>query len=479
MKINFLYTAQLRKIRPEHLLLILLIIMVSSCSKIDMIIDALRDRDQAPKEVDVKVIADSLVSPLGVIAVPDDNQGISGKSDKSSSDKRLFVIDQIGKIWVIDAQGRKMREPFLDITSKLVALSPNYDERGLLGFALHPEFSRNGRFFVYYTAPPRPGGPQPGSSWNNLSRISEFRVSSLNSNKADMNSERPLIELNDPQSNHNGGTLAFGPDNYLYISIGDGGAANDVAPGHVEDWYPVNAGGNGQDIEANLFGNILRIDVNRGSPYAIPRDNPFVGKPGKDEIYAYGFRNPYRFSFDMGGTHRLFAGDAGQVLYEEIDVVNKGGNYGWNVKEGTHCFNAANNKTELPSCPDVDSLGNRLIDPVIEINNFQNPLGGRATTVIGGNVYRGQSIPQFRGKYIFGTFSQTPPVPNGELFVTSSEGPGLWAYQEISLKSSPNDIGYYLKGFGQDNEGEIYLTVSKVLGPTGMTGRILKLVPVR
>jgi glucose/arabinose dehydrogenase len=302
----------------------------------------------------------------------------------------------------------------------------------------------------------------------------------MNSNKADMNSEKPLLEIDDPQGNHNGGMIAFGPDdNYLYIAIGDGGAANDVAPGHVEDWYPVNAGGNGQDVEQNLFGNILRIDVDGGNPYAIPRDNPFVGKVGRDEIYAYGFRNPYRFSFDMGGSHRLFAGDAGQVLYEEVSVVNKGGNYGWNVKEGTRCFNAASNLTELPSCPSVDNLGNMLIDPVIEINHFRNPLGGKATTVIGGNVYRGKAIPQYSGRYIFGTFSQAPGVPNGELFITTTEGPGLWSYQEITLKSTPNDLGYYLKGFGQDNDGEIYLAVSRFAGPSGNVGRILKLVPAK
>ena len=485
MKITLLCSAQLRKLSQLAFLFMFLTGVFSRCSKVDQLIDSLHPKTPGPKQVDVKVIADSLVSPLGVVAVPEDKKhgggrfGGSAKSNEPATDKRLFVIDQIGKIWVIDAQGRKLSEPFLDITTKMVTLNPNYDERGLLGFALHPEFTRNGRFFVYYTAPPRPGGPQAGATWNNLSRISEFKISAMNSNKADMSTERALIEINDPQSNHNGGTIAFGPDNYLYIAIGDGGGANDVGPGHVEDWYPVNAGGNGQDVEANLFGNILRIDVNRGNPYGIPNDNPFVGKTGKDEIYAYGFRNPYRFSFDMGGTNRLFAGDAGQVLYEEIDVVTKGGNYGWNVKEGTHCFNTANNDTTLPSCPSVDPFGNMLIDPVIEVTHFRNPKGGgKATTIIGGNVYRGRSLPQFSGKYIFGSFSQSAGVPNGELFVTTSEGAGLWSYQELTLKSTPNDIGYFLKGFGQDNHGEIYLTVSRVAGPTGRTGRVLKLVPV-
>jgi glucose/arabinose dehydrogenase len=420
------------------------------------------------KGVDIQLIADNFTSPIGVVAAPD----IS---------KRLFVIDQVGKIWIIDADGNKLATPFLDISGKLVTLNPNGDERGLLGLAFHPNYLINRRFFVYYNAPPRPGGPQEGSTWNNLSKIVEFRTSSSNPNLADINTERVILELDDPQGNHNGGTLAFGPDDHhLYISIGDGGAANDVAPGHVEDWYDVNAGGNGQDVEANLFGNILRIDVDNGNPYGIPADNPFVGKVGKGEIYAYGFRNPYRMSFDIGGNHELFAGDAGQLLYEEIDIVKKGGNYGWNVKEGTHCFNAANNTTTLPSCPDKDEFGNPLIDPIIELNNARNPAGGKATTIIGGNVYRGLTIPNYFGKYIFGTFSQSFGTPNAELFIaTPSTSGGLWSYDEISLKSSPNDIGYYLKGFGQDWFGEIYLTVTGVAGPTGNTGKVFKLVPAK
>jgi len=418
------------------------------------------------KSVDLQLVADNLTSPIGVVAVPD-------------ASNRLFVIDQVGKIWIIGANGARLGAPFIDVTNRLPSLSPFYDERGLLGFAFHPDYKTNGKFYVYYQLPPRPGGPQAGVNWNNLSRISEFKVSASNPNAADLATERVLLEMDDPQSNHNGGTLAFGPDGYLYISIGDGGAADDVAPGHVEDWYPVNAGGNGQDIEANLFGNILRIDVNTGNPYGIPVDNPFVDKPGKDEIYAYGFRNPYRFSFDMGGSHHLYVGDAGQSLYEEVDDVRKGGNYGWNVKEGTHCFNAASDLTELANCPDVDNLGNPLIDPVIELNNAANPRGGIATTVIGGNVYRGHAIPGFMGKYIFGTFSQSFTTADGELFIAQPGGPGLWPFQEIHLVSHPDDIGYFLKGFGQDNEGEIYLAVSGKLGPSGSTGKVFKLVPAQ
>ena len=432
----------------------LLALMLTGCKKDD------HDDDNNSKAVDLQLITDNLVSPIGLVTAPGDN--------------RLFVIDQVGKVWIIK-DGTRLATPFIDVSSKMVTLAAGYDERGLLGLAFHPDYKTNGRFFIYYQLPPRAGGPQTGVAWNNLSRISEFKVSG-DMNVADMNSEKILLEMDDPQSNHNGGTVAFGPDGYLYISIGDGGSANDVAPGHVTDWYTPNAGGNGQDLDSNLFGNILRINVNSGSPYGIPTDNPFVGKPGKDEIYAYGFRNPFRFSFDMGGDRKLLVGDAGQALWEEVSVVSKGGNYGWNVKEGRHCFNAAMSSQVLPSCPSIDNLGNPLIDPVIELNNAANPAGGKATTVIGGNVYRGKAISGWDGKYIFGTFSQSATTADGELFISQTSNASEWTYDEVNLKSHANDIGYFLRGFGQDNDGEIYLTVSSMSGPSGNTGKVFKLV---
>lgn len=458
MKVNFTQAICLSRRSITGSLAVLFLgtmIVIEGCKKPD---------DRPPQMITTKVIAEGLASPLGLVEAPD-NSG------------RLFIFDQVGKIWIVDKDGNKMTTPFLDISGAMIDLNEGGDERGLIGFAFHPEYKSNGRFFIYYNRPPRPGGPEGGGAWNNLSRIAEFKVSASDPNRADMSSEKVLLDIDDPQGNHNGGTLAFGRDGYLYISIGDGGAANDVAPGHVEDWYDENAGGNGQDVEANFFGNVLRIDVNSGEPYGIPADNPFVGKPGIDETYAYGFRNPYRFSFDMGGSGQLYLGDAGQNLYEEIDVVRKGGNYGWNVKEGTHCFDAANPNMELPGCPTMDNLNNELIDPVIEVNNAANPKGGRATTIIGGNVYRGKAIKGWNGKYIFGSFSQSFAGPNAELFMSTPGGPGLWDYEEITLKDHPNDIGYFLKGFGQDNEGEIYIAVSTVTGPSGTAGKVLKLVP--
>lgn len=424
------------------------------------------DDDSTPQTnpemvVDLVLLAEGMVSPVGLTEAPNDSGW-------------LYVIDQAGKIWIIDQDGNKLEDPFLDVTGKMVSLNANYDERGLLGLAFHPSYESNGKLYVYYTAPPVAGGPAEGESWNNISRISEFTVDPSNPAMVNAGSEKIILEINQPQRNHEGGTIAFGPDGYLYISIGDGGESNDVAPGHVEDWYDVNAGGNGQDIEANLLGDILRIDVNSGNPYSIPADNPFVNQPGRDEIYAYGFRNPFRFSFDMGGTNQLIAGDAGQGLYEEVNWVVKGGNYGWNVKEGTICFDASNNLNILESCPDVDVYENELRDPVIEIPNSSNPDGGVTVTVIGGHVYRGSEIPELNGRYIFGSFS-SDFEPTGEIFVANPSGSGTWAYESLELDSYPNNLGYYLKGFGQDMNGEVYVAVSSSLGPAGNTGKIFKL----
>jgi glucose/arabinose dehydrogenase len=245
---------------------LIVVLMLPACKKHDV---------PKMKAVDIKLIADNFVSPIQVVA--------------SRSSERLYVVDQIGKVWVIDKDGNKRSTPLIDLTSKLVTLNPAFDERGLLGLAFHPDFKINGLFYVYYQLPPRPGGPTIGGGlWNNLSRISEFKLVA-GELWADMSSEKVLLEWDDAQFNHNAGTLAFGPDGYLYISIGDGGGANDVGPNHVPDWYTTNDGGNGQDIEANLLGNILRIDVNSGEPYGIPADNPFVNKTGRDEIYAFVF----------------------------------------------------------------------------------------------------------------------------------------------------------------------------------------------
>jgi glucose/arabinose dehydrogenase len=427
-------------------------------------------QQQEGPAVGLRLVADGLTSPVALVEPPDE----SG---------RRFIVDQVGVIRVLTASGAVLSEPFLDLRGRIVPLMPEFDERGLLGLAFHPDYADNGRFFVYYNAPLRPGAP---AGYDNTARLSEFRVSAANPNQADPTSERTVLEVDDPQFNHNGGTLLFGPDDgYLYISIGDGGGADDVGLGHVEDWYTANAGGNGQDIQNNLFGGILRIDVDRGIPYTIPEDNPFAAVPGCadgcDETWAYGFRNPYRMSFDLGGDHDLFVGDAGQELWEEVSIAVEGGNFGWNVKEGTHCFSTDNPDESPPDCPDTvgaphPRAGDPLIDPVIEYANHHQP-GGLGATVIGGHVYRGKVLRQFFGRYVFGDWSREFEEPDGSLFVASRRKKGLWHMRQLRIATSPTGrVGAYVLGFGQDLAGEMYVLTTNQTGPAGTTGKVFRLV---
>ncbi len=253
----------------------------------------------SPVAIGVEVVADGFVSPVQLVHAP-------GKNG------RRFVVDQVGLVWGLNPAGNRMPKPFLDVRDRIVELRAQGDERGLLGLAFHPDFRRNGRLFAFYNAPPRPGAPE---GFNNTINISEFRTQGGQQIHADASTERIVLQVDHPQANHNGGTIAFGPDGYLYISIGDGGGRDDEGLGHVDDWYADNAGGNGQDITQNLLGSILRIDVDRRTPYAIPRDNPFIRHPGLDEIWAYVFRNPYRFALDTRGDHAMLVGDAWQELW--------------------------------------------------------------------------------------------------------------------------------------------------------------------
>jgi glucose/arabinose dehydrogenase len=411
--------------------------------------------------IGLELIAEGLTNPVGLTEPPDG----SG---------RLFITDQAGLIRVVDADGTLLAEPFLDVRDRMVVIGPGFDERGLLGLAFHPAYATNGRFFVYYSAPLRPDGP---SGWNHTSHISEFQVSAADPNVADAASERILLQVDQPQFNHNAGQLAFGPiDGFLYIALGDGGGANDVGLGHVQDWYEVNDGGNAQ-ARTNLLGSILRIDVDAGDPYGIPADNPFVGDEGRDEIWAYGLRNPWRMSFDMGGDHQLLAADVGQNLFEEVNVIERRGNYGWNVKEGLSCFNAASNEEPLDDCPDLDpTTGEILRDPVINYGHIRLP-GGIGIAVIGGYIYRGSALPQFSGRYIFGDWSTAFAEPDGSVLLAQPRGRGLWHMQELQFPARPgNRFGHYVLGFGQDRDGEIYVLTSDNAEPTGESGRAYRLV---
>ncbi|MDK3258781.1 PQQ-dependent sugar dehydrogenase [Blastococcus capsensis] len=411
--------------------------------------DAAAPAPLADPAVALQSIADGLTSPVAMAEAPDG----SG---------RLFVVDQIGLVRVITPEGELLDDPFLDIRDQVVPLDESYDERGLLGLAFHPEYAENGRFFVYYSAPLRPGAPQ---EWNNTSHLSEYRVTS-DPLLADPASERVLMRIDEPQANHAGGTVAFGPDGYLYLSLGDGGGAGDVGVGH-----PIP--GNGQD-PGTILGSILRIDVDSGDPYGIPEDNPFATGSGEEEVYAYGFRNPYRFSFDLEGENRLFVGDAGQNLFEEVSIVERGGNYGWRIKEGTHCFDVDNADQVEENCADVGPDGRPLIPPVIEYSHDEVGL-----VVVGGYVYRGEAMPELEGVYVFGDWSETYERPSGTILAAvPAEGDGLWPWEPVRIASSPDgELGRFLQGFGQDADGEMYVLVKDRAGPVGDTGEVLKLVP--
>lgn len=378
---------------------------------------------------------------------------------------RLFIVDQIGVIYILNDEGELLDQPFLDIRNKVTNLKSGYDERGLLGLAFHPNFEKNGRFFVYYSAPPTPDTPE---NWDHVNRLVEYRVSSDNPNRANPEPVRTLLEMPWPYANHNGGTITFGPKGYLFIPLGDGGNRDDQGRGHAEDWYEQNEGGNGQDIKQNLKGSILRIDVNQtsnGQPYGIPAGNPFVGRPGLDEIWAYGFRNPYRIAFNHQ-TGKLFASDAGQEQWEEIDVVVKGGNYGWNIREGTHCFDAEAAEYFPFRCPETGKFGEPLIDPIIEYDHV------KGTAVVGGAVYRGNEAPQLAGSYIFADWSgilfaaTPPPKPSA-----------MWDRQVLQVKlQNGGKFNEYILSFGRDADYDLYVLTSDKSGPSGNTGKVWKVV---
>jgi glucose/arabinose dehydrogenase len=361
------------------------------------------DSAEPPPSGPVAVTLTSFVSGLSSpvdLQMPDDGSG------------RFFVVEQAGTIRIISG-GAVQAGNFLDIHTKVTAGG----ELGLLGVTFHPNYSSDGRFFVNYT---RTSGGQLQSV------IAEYSVSS-NPNQADAGSERILLTVNQPDVNHKAGQLAFGPDGLLYFTFGDGGGTGDPSS-------------NGQNLFTRL-GKMLRIDVDStpdvGLQYKVPPDNPFVGGGGLPEIYAYGFRNPWRFSFD-NSTGRLFCDDVGQSAVEEIDLVTKGGNFGWKTMEGSQCFS-----------PSSGCNMTGLISPIAEYSHSE----GQA--VIGGYVYKGTQIPELANHYIFGDL-------NGKIF-DLRENPSSWTRSQLL------STGRTISSFGRDANGEIYVV--------DLSGSILKLAP--
>jgi glucose/arabinose dehydrogenase len=359
-------------------------------------------RTPVTNTVSTQVVAAGFNQPLD-LEQPNDNSG------------RLFVVEQGGTIRIIQ-NGAVLPQPFLDISSKVI----NQDEMGLLGLTFHPAFQTNRKFYVNYVR-------NAGGQFQSV--IAEYTVSAANPNLADPMSERILLTADQVNNftNHKAGQLAFGPDGFLYFGLGDGGGAGDPF-------------GHGQNTQI-LLGKLMRIDVNStsaGKPYAIPADNPFAAGGGLPEIYAIGFRNPWRFSFDRS-SGRLFVADVGQDKFEEIDIVQKGGNYGWNTMEADHCFNP-------PSGCNMAGLSL----PIVEISHPE------AEAVIGGFVYHGTALTGMQGQYIFGDLS-------GKIWSLTETSPNTFTRTTLATP------GFNISSFGQDSAGELY-----VVDISG--GRVLKIV---
>jgi len=357
----------------------------------------------SPGAISLQLVASGLTAPLD-LEQPNDGSG------------RLFVVEQGGAIKILQ-NGAVLPQPFLNISNKVIFQG----EMGLLGLTFHPAFQTNRKFYVNYVR-------NAGGQFQSV--IAEYLASVTNPNQSDPASERILLTVNQVSNftNHKAGQLAFGPDGFLYFGLGDGGGTGDPF-------------GHGQNTQI-LLGKMLRIDVDASSPglpYRIPSDNPFAGGGGLPEIWAYGFRNPWRFSFDRN-TGRMFVADVGQDRFEEIDIVQKGGNYGWNIMEGMHCFNPPN------GC----SMSGLSL-PIIEISHPE------AEAVIGGFVYHGTAVAGMQGMYIFGDLS-------GKIW-SLTEGPAGTFTRALLLNP-----GFNISSFGQDAAGELY-----VVDISG--GRILKLVP--
>jgi glucose/arabinose dehydrogenase len=403
-------------------------------------------------DVALEMLIDDLVSPVGLVVAPGDTD-------------RALIVEQTGLVHVL-RDGERASTPFLDLSDKMVRFDTEYDERGLLGLAFHPDYASNGRLFVYYSTATRNGAEPPVDHTN---RIGEFRVRGDEPDQADPSSERTVLEFEQPQANHSGGAFGFGPDGFLYLGTGDGGGRGDADEGHSPQ-------GNAQDPE-KLNGKILRIDVDGGDPYTIPDDNPFAAGGGRPEIYALGFRNPWRLSWEPAGDRRLLVSDVGYGRYEEVDAVVRGGNYGWRIKEGAHCLDVERPLEDVSGCPTVGEAGRQLIDPVIEYTHEDVGLA-----VVGGYVYRGDALPALTGRYVFADWSadwtSNDPQPRGSLLVAE---PGAddapWEWHRLSVASDELDR-LFVTGMGEDASGELYVMARRSFGPISRTGFVFKIVPV-
>ena len=393
--------------------------------------------------------------------------GIANAGDGSG---RLFVVDQRGKIHISQSQ-MTLAEPLIDLGSKLVPERPGFDERGLLGLAFHPNFGQAGlvgedKFYVYYSAPK--SGGTTANPINHQSVVAEYSVTGPGANTADINSERVLLTFDQPQFNHDAGSINFGPDNLLYIATGDGGGSDDNDAGHTggNATKPDGGLGNSQDL-TNLLGKVLRVDPQGsngpGGQYGIPGDNPFAGAGGgvREEIFAYGLRNPWRTAFDdgPGGTGRFFVADVGQGLVEEVNLVERGDNLGWRIREGDRAFD----DTVTPSPPAT------LVEPIAVYAHPDASIGlpEIGLSVTGGVVYRGSDFPELEGKYLFGDWSNAFSTPNGTLLGLEETTPGVFDLAVLEVEGG-NPIGQFIQAFGLDERGEAYVATKGTLAASAL-----------
>jgi hypothetical protein len=473
-------------------------------------------------QLDVELVVDGLVAPLDLTFAPDG----SG---------RRFVVDQTGLILTLTPDGDVLSTPFLDITDRVV-LQSAFDERGLLGLAFHPRVGENGKLYVHYSAEREgdnicvdqdgnvPATPE-GCPFQHTRRISEFTVATDDPNRVDPRTERIIVSIQWPGRKHNGGGLAFGPDGTLFVGLGDGGWVH--GPNGDDSAFNVDPDlffGDliSQDL-TQLYGKILRIDVDGGEPYAIPPNNPFVGNDGiPDEIFAWGFRNPFRISFDRAsfdsngaddrqrddddGELEMFVSATAETFFEATYRVTGPGNFGWGRKEGTHCFVRSNafappevaGCSAAAACPtgpqdatcgddghctcsDIGPLGEPLRDPVIAYLNFavEDPASqlegsgfGRAS--VGGHVYRGTQIPWLVGQFVQGDFAVNSL--DGQILVAAPRDGGLWNLERaFTFDAADPALAGFMKAVGQDAEGELYAVTGNST-PSGLRGRVWKIV---
>ncbi len=402
--------------------------------------------------------ASGFVSPVMLIQWPGTKRG-------------NLVVDQVGLAYLINAKGQRQEAPYLDVRSKTVKLNEGFDERGLLSMAFHPNFAQNRKVYAVYSAPLRSSA---ASDWDHTMRLVEFTAATTNALSLDLSTEKILLEIDKPWGNHNSGCIAFGGDGFLYYSVGDGGNMNGQGRGHSPQ-------GNSQD-PSHLLGKMLRIDVNTPTGYGIPKDNPFAKGGGRPEIFAMGLRNTWRFSVDRGGSRQVIGADVGQDSYEEVNVIENGANYGWNIREGFVGFNPNDPLKHPADAPTKASDGKPFHDPLLVYKNFKafpKDADSGGISITGGYVYRGAALPQLQGKYVFGDWSRQWVKPDGAVYIASPGAAGQpWNRELLKPSTHPTgSLGGFITAFGEDGDGEVYVLTNGSTGLVGKTGIVWKLVP--